>query len=342
LDLQLLSRAKSAAGRLISLVTVTAVVLTVCWFTAERASALYILTDEEDATIVLEAGADVADFSSQMVYIGTNAAGFELTLAAGWPVTVLYDGASVSTTSRQETVSELLSRVHTVPGPLEMVAVDLKDAGLTLTVSSELTHYERVAEDVSYQTVEVDDSTLAAGTRKVVQSGADGIRTAVYEVTYSGGERVSRQLVSEESTAVDEVVHVGVAPAAGGPGSADPVVNVEKNADGSGSLTFASGAVSSFSAVKSMTATAYTSGYGGADTCTATGTFVRVGVVAVDRKVIPLGTRLYIVTADGKVNYGMAVAEDTGVRGNTVDLYFDTYQQCIEFGRRAATVYVLN
>jgi len=42
------------------------------------------------------------------------------------------------------------------------------------------------------------------------------------------------------------------------------------------------------------------------------------------------------------VTYGMAVAEDTGVRGNIVDLYYDTYQQCIEFGRRGATVYVLN
>ena len=36
-----------------------------------------------------------------------------------------------------------------------------------------------------------------------------------------------------------------------------------------------------------------------------------------------------------------AVAEDTGVRGNKVDLYYDTYQQCINFGRRAATVYIL-
>lgn len=341
MKLQRLSRVKNAAGRLISLVSVAALVLTACWFTTERAAALYILTNEDDATIVLEKGADVADFSSQMVYIGTNAAGFELTLAAGRPVTVLYDGASVSTVSRQETVSELLSRVHTVPGPLDMVAVDLKDAGLWLTVSSELTYYERAAEDAPYQTVEVEDPTLEAGTRQVVQPGADGIRTAVYEVTYSGGERVSRQLVSEESTAVDEIVHVGVAPAAGGPGGANPLVSVEKNADGSGTLTLASGATARFSAVKAMTATAYTKGYGGADSCTATGTFARVGVVAVDRRVIPLGTRLYIVTADGKVNYGMAVAEDTGVRGNTVDLYYDTYQQCIQFGRRAATVYVL-
>ena len=39
--------------------------------------------------------------------------------------------------------------------------------------------------------------------------------------------------------------------------------------------------------------------------------------------------------------YGMAVAEDTGVKGNKVDLYYDTYQQCINFGRRTCTVYIL-
>lgn len=342
MKLQRLSRAKGAAGRLVSFLSVAALVLTACWFTTERAAALYILTGEDDAAIVLEKGADVADFSSQMVYIDSNAAGFELTLAAGRPVTVLYGGAAVSTVSRQETVSQLLSRVRAVPGPLDMVAVDLGDTGLTLTVSSELTCYERLAEDAPYRTVEVEDATLAPGERQVVQPGADGLRTAVYEVTYSGGERVSRQLVSEESTAVNEIVHVGAAPAAQGPGCADPVVNVEKNADGGGVLTFSSGATARFSAVKPMTATAYTSGYGGADTCTATGTFARVGVVAVDRRVIPLGTRLYIVTADGRITYGMAVAEDTGVRGNIIDLYYDTYQECIQFGRRAATVYVLD
>ena len=72
----------------------------------------------------------------------------------------------------------------------------------------------------------------------------------------------------------------------------------------------------------------------------AAGTAVRVGTVAVDKRVIPLGTKMYIVTNDGIV-YGTAVAEDTGVRGDKVDLYFETYQQCINFGRRGCTVYIL-
>ena len=49
---------------------------------------------------------------------------------------------------------------------------------------------------------------------------------------------------------------------------------------------------------------------------------------------------MYIVTNDGIV-YGLATAEDTGVRGNVIDLYYETYRQCIEFGRRNCTVYIL-
>lgn len=343
MSLQFMSRAISAARRVIPYLCIVATVLTVCWFSMDQAAALYILTGGDDTAIVLDKDADVKDFSSKLVYIGTTASGFELTLTADQHVTVLYDGASIATVSRQETISSLLDRVHAVPGPLDMVAVDIEDTGVTLTVASDLTYYDRVTQQDAYQTVYVDDDTMPKGEKKVVQAGADGMCTGVYEVTYSGGELVSRQLVSEEnSTAVDEIVHVGTAVETVDSVSRDDrIASVSKNSDGSGVLTFASGASMRFSAAKSMTATAYTSGYGGADNCTATGTAVRVGVVAVDKKVIPLGSKLYIVTNDGKVVYGMAVAEDTGVRGNKVDLYYETYQRCIEFGRRAATVYVL-
>ena len=150
--------------------------------------------------------------------------------------------------------------------------------------------------------------------------------------------RISRQFVEElESTAVNEVVEYGTAVASTRAG----VASVSKNADGSGILTLTDGTTLNFSGVKSMTATAYTAGHGGADYTTATGTLVKVGTVAVDKNVIPLGTKMYIVAADGSVVYGTAVAADTGVRGNIVDLYYDTYQQCINFGRRTCNVYIL-
>ncbi|MDD2447204.1 MAG: 3D domain-containing protein [Tissierellia bacterium] len=76
---------------------------------------------------------------------------------------------------------------------------------------------------------------------------------------------------------------------------------------------------------------------------TASGTKARPGVVAVDPKVIPLGTELYIQSLDGTNDYGFAVAEDTGgsIKGNKIDLFYNTESQCYSFGRRNVKVYIL-
>ena len=101
-----------------------------------------------------------------------------------------------------------------------------------------------------------------------------------------------------------------------------------------------------------MTATAYTADYASTGKkpgdkyygVTASGTRVRPGVVAVDRNVIPLGTKLYIQsTTNGRADYGYAVAEDTGgaIKGNKIDLYFETSKEVKSFGSRTVHVYVL-
>ena len=97
-----------------------------------------------------------------------------------------------------------------------------------------------------------------------------------------------------------------------------------------------------FSGSMAVTCTAYTTGYDGVGTITATGTTVRRGCVAVDKRVIPLGTNMFITTASGSYTYGMARAEDTGVRGAKIDLFMDSYDECIQFGRRSATAYFLD
>ncbi len=100
--------------------------------------------------------------------------------------------------------------------------------------------------------------------------------------------------------------------------------------------------------VITCTATAYTAA---ADECgpwadgyTATGAKCEVGVVAVDPKVIPLGTKLYIETTDGSFVYGYCSAEDTGgaIKGNKIDLAMNTKAECFQFGRRQVKVYILS
>jgi 3D (Asp-Asp-Asp) domain-containing protein len=86
-----------------------------------------------------------------------------------------------------------------------------------------------------------------------------------------------------------------------------------------------------------MIATAYTASCGGCDGMTAIGRRAGRGIVAVDPRVIPLGTRLYIP------GYGPAIAGDTGgsIVGRRIDLGFDSVRDAMLFGRRDITVYKL-
>ena len=86
-----------------------------------------------------------------------------------------------------------------------------------------------------------------------------------------------------------------------------------------------------------MIATAYTASCYGCTGITASGRPAGHGVVAVDPRMIPLGSRLYIP------GYGHAVAGDTGgaIHGNRIDLGFNSLHDALLFGRRAITVYVL-
>lgn len=77
---------------------------------------------------------------------------------------------------------------------------------------------------------------------------------------------------------------------------------------------------------------------------TASGTRAKRGTVAVDPRVIPLGTKLYVQSLDAMPDYGFATAEDTGgaINGNKIDLLMDSRQECRTFGRRNVKVYILD
>jgi 3D (Asp-Asp-Asp) domain-containing protein len=92
-----------------------------------------------------------------------------------------------------------------------------------------------------------------------------------------------------------------------------------------------------YKVVHEMEATAYLPTDGDGLGITATGIRATHGVVAVDPKVIPLGSRVFIP------GYGFAIAADTGgaIKGKKIDLCMEDYDQAIRFGRRSVQVYVL-
>ena len=96
-----------------------------------------------------------------------------------------------------------------------------------------------------------------------------------------------------------------------------------------------------YTSVTKVQATAYT--YTG-NRCS-TGVNPQPGYIAVNPKVIPYGTKMYIVSADGRYTYGYAVAADTGgfinSRPTNVDLFFTTEAACRAFGRRDIYIYFI-
>ena len=262
-------------------------------------------------------------------------------LAAGQSVTVDYQDSLVSAVSQEETVAELLARLEIQPSPLEMVSVSSQEDGVTITIDSELVFYENVSSVEEHEVIYQYNSQKPDWYESVIQEGSNGEYTEVYEVIYQDGAETSRHLVDVvDSDPVPTIIEKGTI--ANFANNGDKVTNISANADGSGTLTLENGEVLTYREARTMRGTAYTAGEGKVDTVTATGTTVRPGVVAVDRNTLPLGTKVYVVSNDGAYTYGFAIAEDTGVRGNIIDLYMNSYDECIQFGVRDCTVYILD
>lgn len=62
------------------------------------------------------------------------------------------------------------------------------------------------------------------------------------------------------------------------------------------------------------------------------------GIVAVDPNVIPMGTKLYVE------GYGEAIAADQGnaIKGNRIDLFFDSHQEALDYGMKTVKVTILS
>jgi len=213
-----------------------------------------------------------------------------------------------------QTVGDVLGQAGMTLQDLDRVTPSVSkpvSAGMTIKVTTVRDTTEAVEEPIEYVSLIQYDSQLATGQRMIAQGGEDGAVHREYRVRSINGQETRRELVSETITpATDEVVSIGtyvrpapaaVAAAVAAPAAPAPVASV-------GDMVC--------SRTLNVYATWYTAASAGGSGITATGTGVYKGIVAVDPRVIPLGTRMYIP------GYGYATAADTGgaIRGNHIDL----------------------
>lgn len=263
----------------------------------------------------------------------------QTTADTGYPVTIHYRGHTTRTTAKGETAGELLTSLGLEVSGEDVVSCDLETVtyeGMALSVDEVVTRQESYSVTVPCDTRLYADATLPEGAEQLLVPGQDGQLLRQVRVTYVNGTERSRQILEETVTShpVSEVVGFGT-----GQGEKE---ETELNI-GEGLISLPTGEVLTYTDTATIRATAYTQTDPGCTGITATGTNVRRGTVAVDPRYIPYGTRMFIVTATGSYVYGVAVAEDCGgdIKGDRMDLYFPTYEECREFGRRVCTVYFL-
>lgn len=192
---------------------------------------------------------------------------------------------------------------------LEEVDVELEVIEEPEVIKKTIIETKTIQYDVEYR----EDPNIDKGTTKVLKEGQDGKKELHYIVTFADNEEVARELVEEKvvKEPQNKVILKG----------ANDRIRV-----GSASRSFRNSMI--------MESTAYTH----TGNPTSTGKMPKRGTAAVDPNVIPLGKEIYVE------GYGIAVAEDVGqaIKGNKIDLFMETEEEALKWGRKNVKVYVLD
>ena len=220
------------------------------------------------------------------------------------------------------TVADVLDNLDIKLNKLDRVSLPLDEIakeGMEIKIDRVVVENLENKIEIPFETESRENKDMFEGEKNVITKGEVGQKTESLKNTYVNGVLETTEVLKSEITKdpVKEVVEVGTKKAAAAPNG--------KNAK----------------RVIVMQATAYDPSAGSK---TAMGTRARVGAVAVDPRVIPLGSKLYIESMDGFASYGYATAEDTGgaIKGNRIDLFYNSNAEANRFGRRNVKVYVLD
>ena len=252
-----------------------------------------------------------------------------------FPVRVQANGEEVSVNVLKDTtVRETLDKAQVEYDSDDKFSAALDTmvtANMDITVVRCETKVLEETESIPFDSETKKTDSLYKGVTKVEQEGEKGEKTLIYSVSYEDGVEVSRTLTDTVVTkeAKNKVTLVGTKKRAITSTSSYGRKMSKEELAGARCIT--------------VTATAYSSDCdGGARTCL--GKTPCYGTVAVDPSVIPLGTKMYIVSPSGNYVYGYCFAGDTGgaIKGNKVDLFMNSSKECRNFGRRTMLVYILD
>lgn len=248
-------------------------------------------------------------------------------------VSVLADGKQYNVLTAEDNVADMLSEENISYNEKDKVSpstVTPISSGMKVVLTRLDEKVVKEVQAIDYATEVKNDDNMEKGSQKVLQEGQPGEKMVSLKVLYENGKEVSRQVISEtiNKLPVQKIVAMGTL----------------------GVYTPSRGGRVLYKNSLRMRATAYSAGYlstgksPGSDGygITATGAVAKrnsngYSSVAVDPRVIPLGTKLYIE------GYGYAIAEDVGgaIKGNKIDLFFNSDGEVYNWGVRTVDVYIL-
>jgi uncharacterized protein YabE (DUF348 family) len=298
-------------------------------------------------TVTVHYGDTVADvLSAAGITLGANdgvspsaetavSNGMNVTVNRKCNVTIIADGKTQTVTVNQGSVEKALSQAGITVDSDDLISAAKTDEvsdGMKLTISR--VEYQEITDvqTIAYKNINVNDNTLRKGVKKIRTAGKNGSQKVVMRQKLIDGKVASSEVVSTTvvQQPVDQVTLVGT----------KKVSSAYASISSDGTVVDQNGNTVNYSKCITGKCSAYTGGGR-----TSTGKAAAFGLVAVNPKIIPYGSRLYICSTDGKVVYGYAIAADTGggvMSGNIVaDLYYDTVSQCRNFGVRNMRIYIL-
>ncbi|AZU59843.1 G5 and 3D domain-containing protein [Neobacillus mesonae] len=305
--------------------------LKVVW---KQAKQVTIVKDNEGKTIWTTAGSVAELLNEQKIELnehdkitpGPQAAiesKMNIGIHTAFRLSLVDGGKKQKVWSTSTTVADFLTQQGVELSELDRVEPSLTDSikeNGTVNVIRVEKVTDVVEEPVDFAVITKKDDRMPKGKENVITPGKQGLVSKQYQVVLENGKEVSRKLISEQTLAMkkDQVVAVG---------TKETALQVSRGSE-TGTEYY-------------VTATAYTAYCNGCSGRTATGFNLRANpnakIIAVDPRVIPLGTKVYVE------GYGYAVAADTGgaIKGNKIDLFMSSKSDAYRWGRKQVKIKIL-
>ena len=262
-----------------------------------------------------------------------------VTISYGFPVYITQGNDTTEVLFCGGTVKQALEEAGFTPNEFDFTEPSL-DTEITDTTYIDYTDIEYVTStkqaSVPFKTKTVYSGDLKQSQKKVTTKGADGVNEVTTTVKMVNGVSVETKTDTKVvKKPVTQITTVGTKITKGKGKYVSTLLPAEEiELDENGVPV-------NYKSKMKVRATAYTHT---GNRCS-TGVKPQPGYIAVNPKVIPYGTKMFIKTTDGKYIYGYAVAADTGgfikKHPTGIDLFFDTESECRKFGVRTAEIYIL-